>query len=73
MCGVDVQKEGSVYGEAAGVEEETLMEIALEAGAEDVELDNDTFEITCSVEAYEAVKKTLQEKEVRLGTITSAE
>ena len=40
------------------------MEIALEAGADDVELQDDAYEITCSVDAYEQVKQTLQEKEI---------
>jgi len=43
-------------------EEEAVMEIALEAGADDLERIDDGYEITCSVEAYEAVKQALAEK-----------
>jgi YebC/PmpR family DNA-binding regulatory protein len=60
------KKKGLFTVEAAGTDEDALMELALEAGADDVELDNDTFEITCSVEAYEPVKKALQEKEINI-------
>lgn len=60
------KKKGLFTVEASGVEEDTLLEIALQAGADDVELDNDIFEITCSVEAYAAVKKALQEREINI-------
>ena len=59
-------KKGLFTVDAGAVEEETLMEIALEAGADDVELNDDTYEITCSVEAYEQVKLALKEKEVEI-------
>ena len=40
------------------------MELALEAGADDVELNDDAFEITCTVDAYEHIKQTLKENEI---------
>ena len=40
------------------------MEIALEAGADDFERIDETYEITCSVENFETIKKTLREKEI---------
>ena len=46
------------------VDEETLMEIALEAGADDLNRTGDMFEITCSVDAFEDVKQGLKEKEI---------
>jgi YebC/PmpR family DNA-binding regulatory protein len=57
-------KKGLFTVEAGEIEEETLMELALEAGADDVELNDDVYEITCSVEVYEPLRKTLQEKEI---------
>jgi len=60
------KKKGVFTVEAADVDEETLMEIALEAGADDVELGHDTFEISCAVEAFERVKKALKEKEIKI-------
>jgi len=41
--------------------EDELMELALEAGAEDVRQLGDNFEIVCGQEAYEDVKKALAE------------
>ncbi len=42
-------------------DEDTLMEIALEAGADDVRRDGDNFEITCDPSAHEAVSAALTE------------
>ncbi|MBN1765331.1 MAG: YebC/PmpR family DNA-binding transcriptional regulator [Sedimentisphaerales bacterium] len=57
-------KKGLFTVNTADVEEETLMEIALEAGADDIKQVEDSFEITSSVDAYEAVKKALQDNEI---------
>ncbi len=53
------QKKGSflVSGEAG--DEDTLVELALEAGADDVKADGEDFEITCDVGAFSAVKQAL--------------
>lgn len=42
-------------------DEDTLMELALEAGADDVRRDGDNFEITCEPPAYEAVSAALKQ------------
>jgi len=57
-------KKGLLVVDAAETDEESLMEIALEAGADDFERIDDTYEITCSVENFETIKKTLREKEI---------
>jgi len=44
---------------AKGTDEETLMEIALEAGADDIKEDADNFEITCDPAVYQDVAKAL--------------
>ncbi len=46
------------------VDEEQLLEIALSAGASDMQTIGDVFEITCEPVAYEELKKALQEKEI---------
>ena len=46
------------------VEEDRLMEIALEAGADDVELAGEYFEVTCDPKVFEAVRKTLEELKI---------
>ena len=40
--------------------EEQLMEIALEAGADDIQLVDDQFEITCPLDAYSSVTNALE-------------
>jgi YebC/PmpR family DNA-binding regulatory protein len=57
-------KKGLITVNAANADEEQLMEIALSAGADDMEAVGDVFEITCEPGAYEELKKTLQEKEI---------
>ncbi len=52
------------------VDEETLMEIALEAGADDVTTEGEFFEITCEPGAFSDVKNALTEKNIET---TSAE
>jgi len=57
---------------AAGHTEDDLMELALEAGAEDVKNDGDTFEISCEVAQFEGVRKALESKGIAFtsGEIT---
>jgi YebC/PmpR family DNA-binding regulatory protein len=57
-------KKGLLVVEADEADEETLMELAIEAGADDFEKVGQIYEITCSVENFQAVKKALQEKEI---------
>ncbi len=45
--------------------EDRLMELALEAGADDVEESGEIFEITCSPAAFEEVKSALQTAEIK--------
>ena len=44
---------------AAKTDEEKLMEATLEAGADDIKLDGEHFQVTCPVEAFSAVDKAL--------------
>jgi YebC/PmpR family DNA-binding regulatory protein len=54
---------------SAGSEDE-LMEIALEAGADDLTSTSDGYEVICASETFEAVKKAFED---RGKTITTAE
>ncbi len=45
-------------------DEDTLMELALEAGADDVSTVGDKFEILCSPDAFQAVSKALEDAEI---------
>ena len=44
------------------VEEDDLMLIAMDAGAEDLQVEEDAFELTTAVEDFEAVKKALDQQ-----------
>jgi YebC/PmpR family DNA-binding regulatory protein len=52
-------KKGYVAVEKSAVDEDTLMEIAVEAGAEDVREDNGAFEIITEPDDFESVKDAI--------------
>lgn len=53
------EKKGWIPVEKNGVDEETLMEAAIDAGAEDVKDEGDIFEVICAPEDFEQVKEGL--------------
>jgi YebC/PmpR family DNA-binding regulatory protein len=55
-------KKGFITVNAANVNEEELMEIALSAGADDMQNTGSVFEITCDLSAYEKLIKALKDK-----------
>lgn len=55
---------GLIVIKADAVDENDLMELALSAGADDMENTGDVFELTCDPAAYEGLKKALEEKEI---------
>ncbi|UCC97844.1 MAG: YebC/PmpR family DNA-binding transcriptional regulator [Phycisphaerales bacterium] len=57
-------KKGLITVNTANTDEEQLLEIALNAGADDMQNTGEVFEITCEPGAYEQLKSTLQEKEI---------
>jgi len=58
------EKKGTFVIASEVADEDTLMEIALEAGADDVAADGDFFEITCQPAVYSAVKQALADKQI---------
>ncbi|MGQ9631972.1 MAG: YebC/PmpR family DNA-binding transcriptional regulator [bacterium] len=54
-------QKGYIAIRAEDVEEDKLMEIAIEAGAEDMSRSGDTFEIITDPSDFESVKKAIQE------------
>jgi YebC/PmpR family DNA-binding regulatory protein len=50
------------------VTEERLMEVALEAGADDVELVDGYYEVTCDPKLFETVRKSLEEQRIPTET-----
>ncbi len=55
-------KKGYIVVESSAIDEESLMEAALEAGAEDVREDGSNFEVISAPEDFEAVKTAIDEK-----------
>ena len=58
------EHKGTFVVSAEVTDEDSLMEIALEAGADDVVAEGDCFEITSDVASFIAVKNALAEKEI---------
>jgi len=59
------QKKGSILLDKKEVEEDTLMELALEAGAEDVHDEDTAWEVICDPLSHEAVKNILTKKKLK--------
>ena len=59
------QKKGQFLIGSAQVGEDALMELALEAGAEDIVNNGDHFEVLSPIAAFDAISKALQEKGIK--------
>jgi transcriptional/translational regulatory protein YebC/TACO1 len=55
------KKRGVLVVAKSAADEERLMEIVLEAGADDVEEQDDMFQVTTSPEAFDTVKEALDQ------------
>ena len=55
------QRKGIIAYDSSEYDEEQIFEKALEAGAEDVELSGDVYEVTCSPDSFETVVSFMEE------------
>ena len=62
------QKRGLIAVERAGIDEDRVMEVALEGGAEDVREAGDLLEVLTAPEQFEAVKGALEGAKVTLAS-----
>src|SRR5213083_726189 len=62
------QKRGLITVDRAGVDEDRVMEVALEGGAEDVREAGDLLEIITAPEQFEKVKEALDQAKVPVGS-----
>jgi YebC/PmpR family DNA-binding regulatory protein len=62
-------KKGLLVVEQGKVEEDRLLSLALEAGAEDVKVDEKTFEIITAPHDFEAVKKALADAKIETSLV----
>jgi YebC/PmpR family DNA-binding regulatory protein len=58
------KKKGYIVVERSAVEEDHLMEAALEAGAEDIREDADSYEVISAPEDFEAVKEAIEAADI---------
>ena len=58
------QRKGQFLIAADQIDEDRLMEIALEAGAEDIKNNGDHFEVICGINYYDNLAKALEDKEI---------
>ncbi len=59
------EKKGLFVFQKEDVDEETLMEAILDAGGEDIRDEETTFEVTTAPEDFEAVKKALDDRDLK--------
>ena len=57
-------KKGYIVVDSAAVDEDALMEVALEAGAEDIREDDGSFEIITDLADFEAVKQAIEQASI---------
>ena len=59
-------KKGQIYVDASSIDEDALMEAALEAGAEDVVREDDRFLVTTSPTDFHTVQQVLKAKKIAI-------
>ncbi|MCY7361730.1 MAG: YebC/PmpR family DNA-binding transcriptional regulator [Ignavibacteria bacterium] len=60
------ERKGVVYVEKDNVKEDDLMEIILDAGADDLKTEGEYYEVVSSVENFEKVRKAIEEKSYKI-------
>jgi YebC/PmpR family DNA-binding regulatory protein len=60
------ESKGLIAVEGSATDEDTLMTVALDAGADDVKSEDGTFEVITAPSAFEAVKKALEDKKIAM-------
>ncbi|PID71797.1 MAG: YebC/PmpR family DNA-binding transcriptional regulator [Desulfobulbus propionicus] len=63
-------KKGSIMVDKEGIDEETLMDVALEAGAEDVVEEEEAFQILTEPEDFSEVVEQLEKSEVKFSEVS---
>lgn len=59
------EKKGYMVVDKASIEEDKLMSIALDAGAEDFQVEDSSYSITTGPNEFEAIKKAIEDKGVK--------
>ena len=61
------EKKGQIYVDASKIDEDTLMEAALDAGAEDVQREDERFIVSTTPNEFHAVQTALKGKKVEVA------
>jgi YebC/PmpR family DNA-binding regulatory protein len=59
-------KKGLIVVDQGSTDEETLMDVALEAGADDVRDEEDVYEVYTPTDSFDAVRQAFEEREIPL-------
>jgi transcriptional/translational regulatory protein YebC/TACO1 len=62
------EQKGFISVPKGSIDEESLMEVALEAGAQDIKNEEDSYDIITEPAEFEAVKKALEAKSIKPAT-----
>ncbi len=62
------RRKGQILVDAGGVEEDKLMSIVLEAGAEDMQLDDNVYEVITEPSTYQAVMDALEQAGIKTNS-----
>ena len=62
------ERKGQIIIERAAADEDALMELALEAGAEDFKAEDEGYEVLTTPEDFEAVHQAIETKEIAMET-----
>ena len=62
------EQKGTFVVAADKADEDTLMEVALESGADDVKSEGDLFVVTCPANSFSAVKQALAAKQIQVDS-----
>ncbi|MBV6479446.1 MAG: putative transcriptional regulatory protein [Ignavibacteria bacterium] len=60
------ERKGVINVEKENVNEDDLMEVILEYGADDLKSDGEFFEVTASLEKFESVRKAIEDKKYKI-------
>ncbi len=60
------ERKGIINIEKKGVKEDDLMELILDAGAEDLKTEGDYFEVQTSIENFEKLRKAIEDKAYKI-------
>lgn len=60
------EQKGIIQVKKDSVDEDTIMMLAIDAGAEDIQVEDDVYEIICEPKEYWAVKEALEENNIEI-------